>query len=117
MKFASASFVAAMSFAALTLVACGSDGTSSGTSGGTSRADAIAKLTGNATEGKPVYTQNCVSCHGDNAKSGSAGKDLTGQSASSAYTQILEGGGGMQSFSNLTDQQIANVWAHVLTLK
>ena len=117
MKFVPASFVAATSLAALTLVACA--GTSS-SSGGTSNADrsaAIAKLSGSATQGKTPFTQNCVTCHGTDAKSGSAAKNLPAESASSAFTQILEGGGGMQSFSSLSDQDIANIWAYVVTLK
>lgn len=113
MKLATASFVAATSLA-LTLTACGSSGTSSG---GPARTDTIAKLTGSATAGKTVYTQNCATCHGTDAKSGSAAKNITGESASEAYSQILEGGGGMQSFSNLSDQDIANVWSYVQTLK
>lgn len=81
------------------------------------RADAIAKLTGDAAAGKVTYTGQCASCHGADAKSGTAGKNITGESNAEAYNQILAGGGGMPAFTSLSDQQIANVWAYVLTLK
>ena len=74
-------------------------------------------MKGDATAGKAVYTQNCLSCHGSDAKSGSAGENLPGTEISKAYSQIVNGGGGMQSFSNLSDQEIANVWAYVLSVK
>ncbi|MFO0640254.1 MAG: cytochrome c [Polyangiaceae bacterium] len=81
------------------------------------RADTIAKLTGDAAAGKATYTSQCASCHGADAKSGTTAKNITGESNAEAYAQILAGGGGMPAFSSLSDQQIANVWAYVLTLK
>ncbi len=94
---------------ALSAVAC-----SSSTS---SRVTTISGLKGDAVAGKSVYTNSCSSCHGSNAKSGSAGENLPSKNASTAYTQILDGKGSMPSFSDLSDQDVANVWAYVQTLK
>lgn len=116
MKFATTLLLSTVSLFAVTSVACGSSSSSSG-GGGTNRVQTISGLKGDSTAGKPLYTQNCVSCHGTDAKSGSAAKNLPGESVSEAFDQILNGGGGMQSFANLTDQEIANIWAHVVTLK
>ena len=82
-----------------------------------SRVTTINGLKGDATAGKSVYTNNCASCHGSDAKSGSARENLPSKSASTAYTQIIDGKGSMPSFDNLSDQDIANVWAYVQTLK
>lgn len=100
-------------FVAVSLVALGSLACSSASP----RTTTISALKGDAVAGKTVYTTNCASCHGADAKSGSAGKNLPGESAEEAYGQIVEGGGGMPAFGTLSDQDVANVWAYVQTLK
>ncbi len=82
-----------------------------------SRVSTINGLKGDVAAGKSVYTSNCASCHGSDAKSGSARENLPSKSASTAYTQIIDGKGSMPSFDNLSDQDIANVWAYVQSLK
>ncbi len=82
-----------------------------------SRVSTIGGLKGDATAGKTVYTNSCSSCHGSDAKSGSARENLPSKSASAAYAQIIDGEGSMPSFADLSDQSIANVWAYVQTLK
>ena len=54
---------------------------------------------------------------GHDGKTGSAKVNVPAESTDLAYKQILNGGGGMPSFSKLSDQEVANVWAHVQTLK
>jgi mono/diheme cytochrome c family protein len=100
-------------FFALSVVAFGSLACSSASP----RTTTISALKGDAVAGKTVFTTNCVSCHGTDAKSGSAGKNLPAESADDAYGQIVEGGGGMPAFGTLSDQDVANVWAYVQTLK
>lgn len=82
-----------------------------------SRVTTINGLKGDTTAGKSVYTNSCSSCHGTDAKSGSARENLPSKNASTAYAQIIDGEGSMPSFSDLSDQDIANVWAYVQSLK
>jgi mono/diheme cytochrome c family protein len=99
------------------LVACSSD--DSGADGDADRASTIAGLTGDATGGESVYSTNCTSCHGTDAKSGSENMDVAAFARSSkdaAIAQILEGGDGMPSFEALTDQQVADVVAYLASL-
>ncbi len=63
------------------------------------------KLIGNVTTGNQLYQQNCVSCH-------SGGVD-----ASKAYDAMKNGENGMQAFSQLTDQQQADIVAFIQTRK
>ncbi len=81
------------------------------------RTTAIAALKGDAVAGKATYTSKCTACHGADAKSGTAKKNLPAEDASAAYEQIVSGGGGMPPFGSLSDQDVANLWAYVQTLK
>ena len=82
-----------------------------------SRTTTIAALKGDAVVGKTIYTTNCTTCHGADAKSGTAGKRIAADDSNDAYGQIVSGGGGMPAFGSLSDQDIANLWAYVQTLK
>ena len=76
---------------------------------------------GNAEAGKVVFVSNCGSCHtlADAGTTGDLGPDL--DSLSPAYdrvvTQVTNGGGGMPPFKDsLSEQQIQDVAAYVLSL-
>ncbi|MEP7313808.1 MAG: PQQ-binding-like beta-propeller repeat protein [Pseudomonadota bacterium] len=76
-------------------------------------------LTGNAANGKPVYTKTCVPCHGETGKGGHAEgavlpDNLTAQTIASVATT---GRKDMPAFGTaLAPQEIADVAAYVETL-
>ena len=78
------------------------------------------KLHGDATKGKPIFTQNCGSCHtlADAGTSGTVGPNLDSKKPDyrHATAQVTNGGGAMPAFkSQLSTQQIADVAAYVVT--
>jgi quinohemoprotein ethanol dehydrogenase len=73
---------------------------------------------GDATAGKTVFENNCVSCHGADGHGGNGGPDLTSipdaKNVKRVTSQVLNGGGGMPAFKGqLTTKQIADVAAYV----
>jgi cytochrome c553 len=88
---------------------------SGGGGGGTAEGDPAA--------GKEVYASaGCGSCHtfADAGTSGTVGPDLDQSTVDfdAAVTQITNGGGGMPPFSgSLSEEQIANVAAYVVTAR
>lgn len=101
---------AALLFAAVALVACGTE------------EETEQELTGDATAGETIWTENnCLSCHGADGKSGSAGEDIvsTATNEASEFAEVVKNGkdnGAMPAFSNLSDQDIADLRAYVQTL-
>jgi mono/diheme cytochrome c family protein len=96
------------------VVACG------GGSGEGTRSDAILALTGDATAGETVYTNNCAVCHaasGLGVDDGGSGTNLTETAGETDDTEsidyILNGEGNMPAFSDLSDQEIADVLAYI----
>lgn len=88
--------------------------------GGTSDHPALA-LTGDATAGAAVYTSTCESCHGAEG-GGGVGSDLTatvpGMTSAEIIMTLVDGvpDTSMVSYDAiLTDQQIADVAAHLLS--
>jgi len=80
------------------------------------RALEIAELTGVAANGASIYSQHCATCHGDDAKSGSAGRNLVTKSADLIGTadKVLGGGIIMPKYAEtLTNQQIADLIANI----
>jgi cytochrome c6 len=78
---------------------------------------------GDATAGKEVYASaGCGSCHtfSDAGSTGTVGPNLDDSSIDfeGAVTQIENGGGGMPPFSSqLSEEEIANVAAYVVTAR
>ena len=121
MKRLSLSFVGVLSLVSM-LSGCG--GASS------SRASTIAGLTGTATNGSSVYANTCSSCHASNATGGGG----TGPDGGLLYPSLVERskalsetdfigftlngvpGTSMISYSTLTDQQLADVYAYVKSM-
>lgn len=90
-----------------------------GCSGSSARVSTIEGLTADTTSGATLYTSNCATCHGATGSGGSVNKNIVSvatSNTSSAIDQILNGGDGMASFSNLSDQQIADIVGYVKTL-
>lgn len=74
---------------------------------------------GDAAAGEGLFTTNCVSCHGADAKSGSARQDLPGEvgNENEFFNTVVAGKGGMPAFgAELSDQEIADIMAWVATL-
>lgn len=81
------------------------------------RAERIADLTGDATAGASVYSDNCALCHAADG-SGTSGPNIQDPSAynqDDLITTVLDGQGTMPSFDALEDQEIADVIAYVLS--
>lgn len=78
---------------------------------------------GDAAAGKEVYASaGCGSCHtfSDAGSTGTVGPNLDDSSIdfAGAVTQIADGGGGMPPFSSqLSEEEIANVAAYVVTAR
>ncbi len=81
------------------------------------RVEEIKSLTGDAAAGATLFTGNCARCHGEDARSGSAGADLpavANEDPDRAIETILTGNIVMPRFGEqLSDQQIADVLAHL----
>jgi alcohol dehydrogenase (cytochrome c) len=82
---------------------------------------ASAAKRGDARAGKSVFSDNCSTCHGADAKGGNGGPSLLDLPNAKVKAKVLEqvekGGGGMPAFESvLTPQQIADVTAWVLKL-
>ena len=103
---------------------CGSDETDGTTETETQttaeRVTTISGLTADATNGASVYASFCAACHGASGEGVSSTPALTslyGPTVSSVATVVIEGKGSMAGLgTSLTDQQIADVVGHVLSL-
>ncbi len=88
------------------------------------RATTIAALTGVSATGQNLYAANCASCHGYDGK-GSISSDyvsiaatVKSRTAGEFIDFILNGvpNTSMASFSTLSDQQLADIYAYVKTV-
>jgi cytochrome c oxidase subunit 2 len=99
---------AALLFAAVALVACGTEEDTG--------------LVGDVTAGETIWTaNNCASCHGADGKSGSAGENIVNSATNevSEFTDTVANGkdnGAMPAFPDLSDQDLADLAAYVATL-
>lgn len=83
------------------------------------RAITISELEGDATAGKAPYDQNCMSCHGATAQGGSGPnlvKEISEHDLADMIDVVLDGDGDMPGFSNLEDQEIADIFAYIKSL-
>ena len=106
-------FVAAASVVSFWALGCG--GTPSKMS---ARAQAVAKLTGDATAGQTLYSNLCLSCHGATGSGTPSGNSLAGPAKNKSVGELAEivinGQGAMTAYGSFyTDQQIADVVAYV----
>lgn len=100
---------------ALLVAACG-DKDDSGAAG--DRASDILALTGDAAAGETVYTGNCSGCHGADGAGSDSFPSLVGVTASEGtINTVLDGisGTAMGSYASLSDQDIADLFAHIET--
>lgn len=83
------------------------------------RALKIAKLSGDAAEGRVYYENKCSRCHGTDGMGGQ-GLNLIehrdGHDDAELIDTILEGSGTMPSFNHLEDQVIADIISHIRAL-
>jgi mono/diheme cytochrome c family protein len=81
------------------------------------------EVEGDAEAGAAIYAENgCGSCHtlADAGSTGNIGPNLDESSVdfAAAVEQITNGGGGMQAYSGtLSEEEIANVAAYVVTAR
>jgi mono/diheme cytochrome c family protein len=87
------------------LIACGSG----------DQLAAVEALTGDEANGQVVYDANCAGCHGSSADGGS-GPSLLNKSLHDFVEVIPNGEGSMPAFPDITDQEIADMYAFVQTL-
>jgi mono/diheme cytochrome c family protein len=83
---------------------------------GGSRVDDILAITGDAANGATVYADNCAACHAADG-TGGTGPSLQGIVAEEGLDEItdviLSGEESMPSFSDLADQDIADLLAYL----
>ena len=95
---------------ALTLIGCGSE-----------KARAIASLEGDVVQGASLYATHCLTCHGEDGKSGSANEDIVHalhHGETHIIDGILYGIDTMPAFESiLSDQDIADIMAFLHTLE
>jgi mono/diheme cytochrome c family protein len=86
------------------------------------RAATIGALEGDSAAGAALYETHCQGCHGDDARSGSAGENLVDEvreEEGEFIDTILRGkeNGAMPAFDEtLSDQEIADILAHLADL-
>ena len=73
--------------------------------------------TGDAEVGEPLFTQSCSGCHGADGTGGYGGPDLLGQTTDHIADYIWNGKGNMPAFPDYTDQDVADIIAHIRVLE
>lgn len=79
------------------------------------RAEAVAGLIGDAEAGSALFATGCASCHGADGTGGS-GPDLLPVASwptDEVVLVLLQGPWSMPSFADWSDQELADVTAHV----
>ena len=73
--------------------------------------------TGDAEAGEVLYTHSCSGCHGTDGAGGYGGPYLLGQTTDHIAEYIWNGKGDMPAFPDYTDQDIADIIAHIRVLE
>jgi cytochrome c551 len=79
------------------------------------RDEIILSLTPDLVAGETGYVDNCSACHAADG-SGGVGPNLVGVGADTTVNAMLNPPGGMNDYSNLTDQEIADIAGYVESL-
>lgn len=85
----------------------------------------IQALTGDAVAGEALYGTHCGTCHGADGLGGSVDHEIVESDDGHGHSHddeevintILKGRTGMPSFDSLSDQEIADIVAHIHTLE
>ncbi|MFZ5442477.1 MAG: c-type cytochrome [Myxococcota bacterium] len=91
--------------------------------GPATREEKVAALTGSASSGAMLYAAQCASCHGADGKGTASGVDLWEPAKNDPATEVIgviingKKGTAMASYSGLSDQQLADLYAHLKTFK
>lgn len=72
---------------------------------------------GNAETGAEMFTQSCSGCHGSDGTGGYGGPSLLGQTDDHIADYIWNGEGSMPAFPDFSEQDIADIIAHIRTLE
>lgn len=100
-------------FSSFMLSACGS--------APSARAVQVAALTGSEPAGAALFASTCKSCHGTNGTGTASGPTLVEPAKNDPATEVIDviingkGRGEMASYASLSDQQIADLYAHIKT--
>jgi cytochrome c551 len=100
-----------------TLVACSGDSkdTADTSTAGTTGGHPALSLTGDAMNGATVFDATCAVCHGADGM-GVSGPDITGEVAElsdETLVDIMANGSGSMPAQDLSDQELADVLAHL----
>ena len=97
--------------------ACGDKDTGTDSGGdSSSEVDAILALTGDATAGGTTFANVCAACHGADGASGYAAnlvEEIPSKDDAFIVDIIINGDGGGMPAQDLSDQEVADVLAHV----
>jgi mono/diheme cytochrome c family protein len=83
------------------------------------RTDGILELTADAAEGSVVYEAECARCHAADGTGTDEGVNIISELHHGDrlfVTWILDGKGEMPAFPELTDQEVADLMAHIHAL-
>ncbi|WP_153462643.1 c-type cytochrome [Sediminibacillus terrae] len=102
---------------ALLLAACGGGGGEDSSGGSDSGGGSETAESGDPSNGKTVFENNCLSCHGEQGQ-GASGPNLqeseVAQDQGKVEDKVRNGGNGMPSFEgDLSDSEIADVAAYI----
>jgi mono/diheme cytochrome c family protein len=79
------------------------------------RADNVVTLKGDPVSGAPLYQDACARCHG--ADGGHLRGALAWYSPVASISMVIDGAHGMPAFAGYSDQQLADIDAHIRSLK
>jgi mono/diheme cytochrome c family protein len=90
------------------------------------RAQEVAGLTGKSADGAGIYATDCSRCHSPDGKGGDRSDPKASHStmlgaihtfsAPETITLVIQGAGTMPAFDRYSDQQLADVYAYIMSL-